>query len=73
MMWRNVSTVQGLVHLEYQLSDETVEGQWTIEAKSELQTVEVKKYVLPHFRVELLHPKEIYVKSEQVEIKACAK
>lgn len=73
MVWNNVSTVQGLVHLEYQLSDETVEGQWTIEANGEIKTVEVKKYVLPRFKVELSHPKELYEKARKVEFKVCAR
>lgn len=73
MVWNNVSTVQGLVHLEYQLSDETVEGQWTIEANGETKTVEIKKYVLPRFKVELLYPKEVYEKAKKVEFKVCAK
>lgn len=73
VVWNNITTEQGLAHLEYQLSDETVEGQWTIEANGEIKTVEIKKYVLPRFKVELIHPEEIYIKAKQVEFQVCAK
>lgn len=72
-VWNNVSTVQGLVHLEYQLSEETVEGDWTIEANDERKNIEIKKYVLPRFKVDVQHPKELYINASKVEFKVCAK
>lgn len=72
-VWKEVKTQQGLVHLEYLLSDETVEGQWTIEANEEIKTVEIKKYVLPRFKVDLTYPEEIYLKGNQAKFKVCTK
>lgn len=72
-VWKDVKTEQGLAHLEYQLSDETVEGLWNIEANGEIKTVEIKKYVLPRFKVKVTCPEEIYVNASQVEFEVCAK
>lgn len=72
-IWDNVQTQMGLVHLEYQLSEETVEGNWTIEANKEKTIVEVRKHILPRFKVIIEHPKSIYVKAREIIFKVCAK
>lgn len=61
------------MHLEYQLSDETVEGNWTIEANKEKIIIVVRKYVLPRFKVDVHHPKSIYVGIKEITFNICAK
>lgn len=72
-VWNNVSTVQGLAHLEYQLSEETVEGDWMVETNGEAKSIEIKKYVLPRFKVELQHPEQMYINASKLEFQVCAK
>ncbi|RZC36886.1 pregnancy zone protein-like, partial [Asbolus verrucosus] len=71
--WENVSTELGLAHLEHQLSRDPIEGKWQIEADGEVKTFEVNKYVLPRFKIHIIHPKIIYYKIPSTTIKVCAK
>lgn len=72
-VWENVQAQIGLVHLEYQLSDETLEGNWTIEANKEKKLIKVRKYILPRFKIDIHHPKSFYVKAKEIIFKICAK
>lgn len=72
-IWDNVDTQMGLVHLEHQLSEETVEGNWTIEANKEKKVIEVRKYILPRFKVNLEHPTAIYARANEIIFIVCAK
>lgn len=72
-VWDNVQTTIGLAHLEYLLSEETVEGNWTIQADSKRKTFEVRRHTLPRFKVSVDHPKSVYVRAEDVPIRVCAK
>lgn len=65
----------GLLHLEYQLSNDTVEGNWTIEINNkQKKIIQVQKHILPRFKVDVEYPKSFYVKSKEALLfKICAK
>lgn len=71
-VWDNIETQMGLVHLEYQLSNETIEGNWTIETGKEKKIIQVRKYTLPRFKVDVEYPKTIYAKAKKILFKVCA-
>lgn len=72
-VWNNVQLEQGFALVEYQLSDDIIEGYWIIEAHGKMKVIEVKKYVLPRFRIQTKHPEEIYRKAEILNFKVCAR
>lgn len=72
-IWDNIQTQMGLVHLEYQLSNETVEGNWTIEANKEKKVIQVRRYTLPRFKVDINNTKLFYVKTKEMIFRICAK
>jgi hypothetical protein len=73
VVWENITTELGLAQLEHKLSRDSVEGKWRIEADGETRIFEVNKYVLPRFKVSIVHPKIIYHKDSFVTMKVCAK
>lgn len=72
-VWDNIQTQMGLIHLEYQLSNETIEGNWTIETNKERKIVQVRKYTLPRFKVDIDHAKSFYVKAKEIIFRICGK
>ncbi|XP_044265167.1 alpha-2-macroglobulin-like isoform X2 [Tribolium madens] len=71
-VWENVTTELGLAHLEHQLPPDPIEGKWRLEVGEEVRVFEVAKYVLPRFKVQIIHPKTIYIGS-RVTIKVCGR
>nr|XP_008195453.1 PREDICTED: pregnancy zone protein [Tribolium castaneum] len=72
IVWENVTTELGLAQLEYQLPQDPIEGKWKVEIGEDFRAFEVSKYVLPRFKVQILHPKIIYIGS-RVAIKVCGR
>jgi uncharacterized protein YfaS (alpha-2-macroglobulin family) len=76
--WLDLDNNNGLISLEFPLSEEPNLGKWTIEAHDKLKNVvtavfEVKKYVLPKFEVYLDYKKSIIASDEKVNVSVCAK
>lgn len=71
-VWNNVNIKQGLGYIEFQLPDDIVEGKWMIQTNTQREIIEIKKYVLPRFKIQFTHPKEIYKKVKTVDFKVCA-
>ncbi|GJQ65984.1 hypothetical protein Trydic_g4077 [Trypoxylus dichotomus] len=69
--WRNVSSDLGLVHLEFQLASDTIEGLWLITGDDLYASFEVKKYILPRFQAKITGPGNIYKASKSVSYTVC--
>ncbi|XP_070542070.1 LOW QUALITY PROTEIN: alpha-2-macroglobulin-like [Ptychodera flava] len=77
MQWSNVTTEDGLVELELELSEEPVLGMWKIkslmEGKTTEQTFEVAEYVLPKFEVVVNSPPFIIVTDKIISVEICSR
>ncbi|KAG5869783.1 hypothetical protein JTB14_022628 [Gonioctena quinquepunctata] len=71
-IWEDVVLENGLVSLEYEMVQEAMIGKWKIETSGKKKSFEVSKYTLPRFRINLLHPKLIYRKTESFRVSVCA-
>lgn len=72
-VWNNMSLDHGLVNLEYPLVEEALIGKWKIEVDKLMKTFEVAKYVVPRFKIDLIHPKSVFYKTNSINITVCAK
>ncbi|XP_070542069.1 alpha-2-macroglobulin-like isoform X2 [Ptychodera flava] len=77
MQWSNVTTEDGLVELELELSEEPILGMWKIksqmEGKTMEQTFEVAVYVLPKFEVVVNSPPFIIVTDKIINVEICGR
>lgn len=78
--WLNVKTNLGLTQFEFNLSEESLLGDWKIKVQHfdkndfiEKKTFSVKEYILPWFEVNIKQPKEILADTEIVSFEVCAK
>ncbi|XP_044739302.1 pregnancy zone protein-like isoform X4 [Chrysoperla carnea] len=77
--WLNVSSNNGFVQEEIQLSSEPHLGTWKLfiqaseKSNPVTKTFEIKKYVLPRFEVTIDHESNILNDAEQLEYKICGK
>ncbi|XP_071955990.1 pregnancy zone protein-like [Antedon mediterranea] len=75
MQWDNVKADEGLVDLQFQLSDEPMLGRWKITARvgnrPVIQSFEVEEYVLPKFEVLTETPSAIYIRDKSFKMKVC--
>ncbi|XP_076257908.1 alpha-1-macroglobulin-like isoform X1 [Rhynchophorus ferrugineus] len=72
-VWDNVALDHGLAILEYKLVNEAMIGKWKIEVAKTSKQIEVAKYIVPKFKIDLTYPKSVYHQSDSLTISACAK
>ncbi|XP_063614248.1 ovostatin-like, partial [Penaeus indicus] len=75
--WKNVTTSVGLVHLAFQLTDESEEGSYTIhirgpDGRMNTNRFKVEEYVLPRFEVKMTPPKYVLASDETFVFTVCA-
>ncbi|CAB3382760.1 Hypothetical predicted protein [Cloeon dipterum] len=79
-VWTDVERKNGLVQLDFQLISEPIKGHWTISVRHgkdervDIQSFEVKEYVLPKFEVTVEPPRDFDLSSgNDFTWKVCAK
>ncbi|XP_033095985.1 ovostatin homolog 2-like [Anneissia japonica] len=75
--WINVTTQDGLVELEFQLTSEPQLGTWTIftliNGLKTTQEFDVDEYVLPKFEVNIKSPSYILINATEFKIQVCGR
>ncbi|KAK4303730.1 hypothetical protein Pmani_024278 [Petrolisthes manimaculis] len=75
--WKNVTTSNGLIHLDFNLIDEPEEGTYTIhlmppQGRKTTRTFKVEDFVLPRFEVTLRPPPYILATDDAFSFSVCA-
>ncbi|CAB3996503.1 C3 and PZP-like alpha-2-macroglobulin domain-containing 8 isoform X1, partial [Paramuricea clavata] len=77
MQWNDVELEDGVANLDLQLSKEPVLGNWLIKAKIESKTVtkqiEIDKYVLPKFQLDVKPPSYLALDQREIFVSICAR
>lgn len=70
-LWEDETVKQGLLHLEYHLSERALEGSWVVEARGETKSFTIIKQLPPRFEVQVNSTAGIYVYAHGYYYQVC--